>query len=124
MTLSPLGLSECTSLEIINLPVCSTKPGISAKSFLPSISSPELSTVVLNIYLADSQHWKEMECDLRRLAKLFKTTHGGRKMVVKVRIMDMYLAEYRDRKLMPDSLEEEARIVILPITAPLWTQQQ
>ncbi|KAF9648830.1 hypothetical protein BDM02DRAFT_3114851 [Thelephora ganbajun] len=115
----PLDLSGCTSLRTVKLPVPLSHPGIFGEIVLPSLSSPQLSRVVLELRETDtrgidSDGWKKMDKYLSRLAKRFKATHEGTKMEVEVfadqEESALVLEQIRDWRPMPDT-EKEAIVV-------------
>lgn len=112
-----MDLSSCISLETLKLPVLLTDPGVIGDIVLPSVTSPDLSEVVLdlcpNLEEVDPKCWKTLESHLCRLAKQFKTTHEGREMVVKIEILrnGPLFAKFRNKPPMPD-LDEDAMVVL------------
>ena len=119
----PLDLSRCIALETLRLPVPLTQPAKFTDLVLPSLSSPRLSRVVLNLWESrvnqidqiDHRAWETMDRHLCRLAKQFRATHGGRMMRVEVSMC--YPGDASALKRLADgwpmpSLEKEATIVI------------
>ena len=115
-TLSPLDLSGCTSLGNLRLPV-PTNPEVLTDAILPSISSSELTRIALDLDADDELDypllWKGLEKQLCRLAKRFKTAHGGRKMVVRMNIGGNRApaANFENERPMPD-LDQEATVEV------------
>jgi hypothetical protein len=109
-----VNLSECTSLEFLDIPVPINVQKL-VNDILPSISSSELSRISLNVIQKDGpwdpQFLKTLEKRLCRVAKKFKTAHGGRKVVVQFHIWWSHeiFTIFQGKRPMPE-LREEAMI--------------